>query len=240
MMDAWPARDGAETGPLRRSSLREMQQVARFGGAAAVRDSVAGTVTLSAGGYGYGLGIRQTCVYRTVVSHSGGLPGYGSLMRWLPEYGVGIVAMGNLTYTGWGGVTDQALQRMARTGSLEPRVPRPAPVLVHRQDQVSRLITGWSEPLADSLAAMNLYRDEPRDRRRTAMDRLVREAGGQCRNEGPLLAENALRGSWRMRCRDGDLRVWITLAPTEPARVQYLEVARMGRDERMDAAPVCR
>ncbi|HEX8362728.1 MAG TPA: serine hydrolase domain-containing protein, partial [Longimicrobium sp.] len=117
MLDAWPPRDGADRGPLRRASVREMQQVARYSGATAVRDT-AGRVVLSAGGYGYGLGVRQTCLFRTSVSHTGGLPGFGSLMRWLPEYGVGIVAMGNLTYTSWGGVTEQALDLLAKTGGL--------------------------------------------------------------------------------------------------------------------------
>ena len=43
-----------------------------------------------------------------------------------------------------------------------------------------------------------------------------------------------------MRCRDGDLRVAITLAPTVPARVQHLQVTPMRRDESLAAAPVCR
>jgi CubicO group peptidase (beta-lactamase class C family) len=241
MLDAWPARDGDAAGPLRRSSLREMQQVARFGGASVVRDTAAGTVTLSAGGYGYGLGIRQTCLFRAVVSHSGGLPGFGSLMRWLPEHGVGIVAMGNLTYTGWGGVTDQALQALARTGGLQPRVPQPAPVLLRRQEQVSRLVARWDDALADSLAAMNLYRDEPKPRRRAAIERMVQAAGGECRPEGAFRADNALRGGWRMRCRDSDLGVYITLAPTEPARVQHLEVRPLARGEDLPSTQVvCR
>jgi CubicO group peptidase (beta-lactamase class C family) len=229
MLDAWPARDGAEGGPLRRASVREMQQVARYSGASAVRDTAAGTLTLSAGGYGYGLGIRQTCLFRTVVSHSGGLPGFGSLMRWLPEHGVGIIAMGNLTYTGWGGVTEQALQALSRTGGL-----------LRRQEQVSQLIVRWDDALADSLAAMNLYLDEPKERRRAAIGRLVAQAGGECRADGTIEAENSLRGGWRMRCRDSDLGVYITLAPTEPAGVQFLEVTPLTRDERMAAAPVCR
>ncbi|MEO7963828.1 MAG: serine hydrolase domain-containing protein, partial [Gemmatimonadaceae bacterium] len=64
MLDAWPARDGAERGPVKRSSVREMQQVTRFNGASAVRDAGTGALTLSAGGYGYGLGVRQTCLFR--------------------------------------------------------------------------------------------------------------------------------------------------------------------------------
>ncbi len=240
MLDAWPARDGAETGPLRRASVREMQQIARYNGATAVRDTAAGTLSLTARGYGYGLDVRQTCLFRILVSHSGGLPGYGSLMRWLPEYGVGIVAMGNLTYTGWGGVMDQSFAILSRIGGLVRRAPVPAPVLLERQAQVSRLVARWDDGLADSIAAMNLFRDEPKERRRVAMADLLRQAGGECRPEGPLHAENALRGSWRMRCRDGDLRVSITLAPTVPAGVQFLDVRRMARDEGFAPAPTCR
>jgi hypothetical protein len=113
-------------------------------------------------------------------------------------------------------------------------------VLLERRDQVSRLVAAWSEPLADSLAAMNLYRDESKTRRRAAMERLRAQAGGECRNDGPFVVENALRGRWRMRCRSGDLRVSITLAPTEPAGVQFLDVVPMRPDESLAPPPACR
>ncbi|MGV3710887.1 MAG: serine hydrolase domain-containing protein [Gemmatimonas sp.] len=239
MLSAWPARDGAEAGPLKRSSLREMQQVIRYNGGTAVRDAT-GTPVLSAGGYGYGLGVRQNCGFRVAVSHTGGLPGFGSLMKWLPDYGVGIVAMGNLTYTSWGAVSDQALDLLAKTGAMQPRAPQPAPVLLERQQQVSRLITNWNEPLADSLAAMNLYLDESKPRRRAAIEKLRLDAGDNCRPEGEMAALNALRGSWRMRCDKSDLRVTITLAPVEPATVQALTVVAMKRDDSLEPLPVCR
>ncbi|MGQ0646010.1 MAG: serine hydrolase domain-containing protein, partial [Gemmatimonadaceae bacterium] len=226
MLDAFPARDGAEPGPVRRASVREMQQITRYNGASAARDA-SGGLLLSAGGYGYGLAIRQTCLFRTSVSHSGGLPGFGSLMRWLPEQGVGIVALGNLTYTGWGGVGEQALNLLAASGGLLPREPQPAPVLLERREQVSRLINQWNNGLADSLAAMNLYLDESKERRRIAIEGLRSRAGNSCRTEGPFVVENALRGVWRLRCASGDLRVSITLAPTEPAKVQLLHVEPM-------------
>ena len=55
-----------------------------------------------------------------------------------------------------------------------------------------------------------------------------------------MLAENALRGLWRMRCRDGDLRVGVTLAPTVPAGVQLLMVQPMRREQALAFPPVCR
>jgi hypothetical protein len=240
MLDAWPPRDGAESRVLKRASLREMQQVARYNGASAARDATTNALTLSAGGYGYGLGVRQTCLFGSSVSHTGGLPGFGSLMRWLPDHGVGIVALGNLTYTGWSGVAEQALDRLARTGGLVAREPQPAPVLLTRRAQVSRLVRQWDDALADSMAAMNLYLDESKPRRKAAIAKLVSDAGGQCRDEGPFVAENALRGRWRMRCGSGDLRVTITLAPVEPATVQYLQVTPMAREASLAAAPACR
>ncbi|MBC8089169.1 MAG: beta-lactamase family protein [Phycisphaerae bacterium] len=239
MLSAWPARDGPEHPVLKRSSLREMQQVTRYNGGSAIRDAN-GVPSLSAGGYGYGLGVRQFCGFNNSVSHTGGLPGFGSLMRWLPDYGVGIVALGNLTYTGWGGVSQQAIDLLVRTGGMQPRVPQAAPVLTERRAQVTRLIINWSEPLADSLAAMNLYLDESKPRRQAAIAKLVSDAGGNCRSEGELLPLNALRGSWRMRCANDDLRVTITLAPTEPATVQFLGVTPMKREEGLEPLPVCR
>ncbi len=239
MLDAFPARDGVERYPVKRSSVREMQQVTRYNGATAARNAD-GTLALSAGGYGYGLGIRQTCLFGASVSHSGGLPGFGSQMRWLPEHGVGIVALGSLTYTGWGGVIDEALTTLARTGAMTPREPQPSPILQHRRDQVSRLVATWSDPLADSLAAMNLFLDESKPRRQAALARLKTTVGEDCRTEGPFVVENALRGRWRMRCARGDLRVAITLAPTEPATVQFLDVTPMRPEDTLDPPTACR
>jgi hypothetical protein len=103
----------------------------------------------------------------------------------------------------------------------------------HVRDAYAGLST--YDALAGSLAAM----DEPRERR-AAIERLVGQAGGECRPHGAIRAENALRGGWKLRCRDSDLGVYITLAPTEPATVQFLEVSPLARDEDVGTAAVCR
>ncbi len=240
LLDAWPARDGAESGPVRRSSVREMQQIHRFAGATAVWDARSEALALNAGGYGYGLRVQQTCDFRIAVSHTGGLPGYGSIMKWLPEQGVGVIGLGSLTYTGWTPIADQALELLRRTGGLEPRAPQPSPVLETRRAQVTRLVQEWRSPLADSLAAMNLFRDESAARRQAQLAALRDAAGGSCREEGPVVVENALRGAWRLRCARGDLAVRITLAPTEPAQVQYLSVVPIAREASLAPPLSCR
>lgn len=240
MLSAWPARDGAESPVLKRSSLREMQQLWRYAGATASR-TAGGALSLNAGGYAYGLRVSQNCEFAHIVAHSGGLPGFGSQMRWLPEYGVGIIALGNLTYTGWNTPIDEAFAALKRTGGLVPRTVRPAPVLSAMREQVTRLVTtGWRAPLADSIAAMNLYRDESQSRRAADLARQVSAAGGNCRPDGEMWVENALRGEWKLACASGNLRVRITLAPTTPARVQYLAVTPLRPGEQIGPAPTCR
>ena len=222
-LSAWPPRDGPETGPIRRSSAREMQQVARFIGSAATRDTVDGPLRMSAGGYDYGLGTSRTCRFRSVVGHAGGLPGYGSTMRWLPEHGVAIVALGNITYAGWGRAALNALEALDKTGALKPRVPQPSEALLAAQAGVNKLILEpWSDTVADGFAADNLFLDTSKEKRKAAFAEL-RAKHGACKPAGPIDAENALRGSWKLACDRGSIRVTITLAPTLPARVQHLE-----------------
>ena len=224
-LDAWPPRDGPETGPVRRASLREMQQIHRPRPAEIVRGT-GDVAQLSSGGYGFGLGISGNCDFAHVVAHSGGLPGFGTIMRWLPEYGVGIIAFGNRTYTGWGGPSNEALGILMKTGGLVARMPEPSPILVARREAVSRLVMRWDDRLADSLAAVNLFLDRSRDRRKAEISSLLGEVGACQAGRGFDVVENALRGQWTMPCERGSLRVSITLAPTMPPTVQFFEVSR--------------
>lgn len=224
LMGAWPPRDDAETGPIRRASAREMQQVWRPAPAIVTRASSDGSIRLNTGGYAFGLRVWQTCDFRHIVAHSGGLPGFGSHMRWLPEHGVGLIAFANLTYTSAGGVADEAFAALLRTGGLQARVPQPSPALVEIKEAVSRLIATWDDGLADRIAAVNLYLDQSKDRRRQRIADLAAKAGGACKPDGAFDVENALRGEWTMTCAAGSLRVAITLAPTLPPKVQYLAV----------------
>lgn len=223
-MDAWPARSGTERPPLGRASLREMQQSARPRASVVTRNAAAG-ILLNAGGYGYGLGISETCRFSHVVAHSGGLPGFGSQMRWLPDYGIGLIAMGNRTYTGWGGVFNSALELLDKTGALQPRMARPSPALETAKRDVSRLIVKWDDTLADRVAAVNLFLDRSKDRRRREIEERLAKVGA-CAPDAPFAhVENALRGTWALKCEHGELGVSITLAPTMPPRVQHLEIS---------------
>jgi CubicO group peptidase (beta-lactamase class C family) len=223
LMSAYPARDGADPGPLRRSSLREMQAVAWHDVTRARRAEIGGPLQLASGGYGFGLRITDDCSLGQSVSHGGGLPGYGSLMRWYAERGVGLVAMANLTYAGWSNTFNEAFEALKRTGALAARTVVPSPTLLQVQRDVTALIQRWDDTAAERLAADNLFLDQSLARRRAHVATLI-ERHGACRPGGKIEAENALRGTWQMPCDRGRLDVSITLAPTMPPRVQMLGV----------------
>jgi CubicO group peptidase (beta-lactamase class C family) len=224
LLDAWPPRDGPESGPVRRASLREMQQPWRPSTTRVVLDKANVAAHLTATSYAFGLSVTQTCQFRANVGHSGGLPGYGSVMRWLPDYGVGIIAFGSLTYTGWGGTVGAAFDRLERTGGLRPRQVQPSRALVESRDAVSKLVMQWDDAAAERIAAVNLFLDRSKDRRRKEIEDLRATVGACTMPDRFDVVENALRGSWTMSCERGKLQVAITLAPTMPPGVQFMSV----------------
>ena len=222
MLSAWPPRDDPEQPPALRRSLREMQQGLGVPRLFVDRAVPGAPPVVRAVTYGFGLGASQDCLIRFEVNHGGGLPGFGSDMRWLPEYGVGFFALSNTTYAPARRLTRDIMTALTDTGALEPRHPVPAPALVQAVAETARLLDAWDDGRARALAAENLFLDRSLEARRDEIAKL-REGLGACR-AGEIEAENALRGRFRMTCDKGWLDVNLTLAPTQPPRVQMLNV----------------
>jgi hypothetical protein len=157
-------------------------------------------------------------------------------MLWLPEYGVGLFEMGNLTYSGLAPVIHEALDALNRTGALQPRELPPSPELVATRDALAALWREWTDGRAEALAADNLFLDRRASDRRAEIARL-QEAVGACPEASDVEPENLLRGHFVLRCERGTVKVTFTLAPTSPPKVQHLsfEMAKP-LDARMSAA----
>ena len=222
MLSAFPARDDEETGPVLRRSLREMQQGNGYPALTVIRDHPAAALDASASVYGFGLGVRQTCEFGRLVGHGGAFPGFGSNMQWSPETGVGVFLMANLTYAPTAGIVRELLDILQRNGAMKERDAVPAPALVDAASAVFQLIDDWDNRAARSIAANNLYQDRSLELRRDDIVPL-REGLGRC-EQGDLDSDNALRGDFRMSCEKGWLDVRLTLAPTQPPKIQYLKV----------------
>jgi CubicO group peptidase (beta-lactamase class C family) len=222
LADAFPPRDGADEGPLRRASRREMQQATRAIPAALVRDEVDGPLRIAAGGYGMGLEVREHLQLGTVITHSGGLPGFGSNMRWLPDRGVGVVGLANVTYVPMAALTRDALELLHERGALPPVAARSAPALERTAAELAALLSGWDDARAARLFADNVALDDPLDRRAAQAARL-RALHGALTVES-VTAERATRGLAQLRGERGRVRVSFQLSPRPDGRVQKYDV----------------
>ena len=231
-LSAWPPRDDPDEGPVRRGSVREMSQLWTTANLTVKR--AGGKLRASETGYGFGLRITTDCRFEHIVSHGGGLPGFGSYMAWLPDYGVGMFAMTTLTYSGPSSAINQAWDAMLQTGGLQSREIAVSPVLAAMREPIYKLWKQWDERLAKRIAAVNLLRDAPAAERRADIQALRREVG-EC-TAGPVRAENWLRGQFNLTCAHGTVGVFFTLAPTQPPAVQYLSFHKLlSASDRLDA-----
>ena len=224
MLSAWPPRDDADNGPVRRSSVREMQQGQRQSGLAVFRQPADGPLTVRTSAYAYGLGSTEDCKFRFIVAHGGGLPGFGSSMMWLPQHGVGAIVLANVTYAGAGGIARSMLDKLAATGALQARRWPASASLAAVRATVTSLVNAWDDATFEAAAADNLLLDRPLDARRAEVQQLHTSLG-TCAPDGEIDAENWLRGSFRLKCERGWLTTTFTLAPTMPPRIQYLSFA---------------
>jgi hypothetical protein len=219
---AWPPRDDEDRGPVKRSSVREAQMIQVLTGLIVRGATPDVPLSASAVGYGYGLAASRDCRFSHVVGHGGGLPGFGSYMTWLPEHGVGLFAMSNLTYAGPGAALHEVFDVLRRTGALKRRELPPSPVLTSTRDTIYELWRNWDDAKASALAANNLFLDIPAHVRREQIERLKARVG-TCSTAGDVEPLNLLRGSFRINCERGPVHATFTLAPTQPPKVQHLQ-----------------
>jgi CubicO group peptidase (beta-lactamase class C family) len=227
LSDAFPARDGDDPGPLCRASRREMQQVTRAWptvrtpaegeGDAAVPERIDG------GGYGLGLYVMHDDRFGHFVHHSGGLPGYGSNMRWLPGRGVGVIALGNVTYAPMKMMTRRMLELLDDRDLIPAIPPSASTALADAAQHLTELLSGWTDHAANELFADNVALDEPLARRAGAAAELIAAHGTLTLID--VEAENPVCGRATMRHADGtDVKIDFDLSPLVPPKVQFYEV----------------
>lgn len=226
LLSAWPPRNGRDSGPVKRSTLREMQI------------SIDPTLYPDATGpdkkpcpiqygYGYGLSIVKRCTGETWVMHSGGLPGFGSHYMMMPDYGIGIMAFCNRTYASPAAIDYTRVKPLIFEGNgLEPRELPASDILKERKEQLSRLITAWDTVLGNQILAENFFLDRSREDWIQEVSDLLENAGPIV-GIGDLTPENQLRGTFLLHGRRGDLSVFFTLTPERVPKVQELQLQFM-------------
>jgi CubicO group peptidase (beta-lactamase class C family) len=220
-LSAWPPRNDPDTGPVKRSTLREMHRMNNPGFYSDPRRF--GEASQLMLGYGFGLRIIKDSQGVLEVGHNGGLPGFGSSYMFYPDHGIGIMAFGNLTYAG--GLVRSANYKLIKLlidqGLFNPRTLSVSPILAKRKEQVAELIMHWDPQLEEDIVAANLYLDISREVRMSEALNLL-SLCGEILSVGPMYPENQLRGSFVIEGKQGSVRVYFTLSPETEPRVQWI------------------
>lgn len=220
LLSAWPPRDGADNGPVRRATVRELALGSNFPrledrdartGAPSSRQSVT---------YGMGMRVAIDDELGFTVGHSGGYPGYGSHVLLLPDRGIGIFAFANRTYAGprvavWDAAI--ALDKAGRLGT-----ERDLPLSAELEDAYR--VTGAMYKAGDVASAhdqlaMNFLLDRDAAAWSQKLAKLKAQVG-ECETAAPVDATGAMSGDFTWRCAHGRINGSLTLAPTDPPRIQ--------------------
>lgn len=221
-LSAWPPRSDEETEPIKRSSLREMH-TPQFPRLYANSTNLDGDPCPSMLGYGYGLRITRYCEGYTEVAHGGALPGFGSNYVFFPEYGVGLMAFGNLTYTSpW--PLQEIKQLLFETVELQPRKLPVSDILLERQTQIVQLIQDWDTNLEAKILAENFYLDKSKEHRMAEVKEVLGKAGS-IQSMEEMTPLNQLRGGFKLLTENGVVNIFFTLTPEKDPKVQRLNMS---------------
>ncbi len=216
---AWPPRNDAETGPVKRSSLREMHHPWRFNSLVPDYIFPNGKNCAMATAYCYGLGWTKDCQGRVYIAHSGGLPGFGSNWRFLPEYGLGVILFANATYANTGSVNLAVLDTIIQTAGLQPRQLPASAILTQRRDELVQLLPDFKGAETAGIFAVNFFADYSTDSLKKEAKLLFAKAGKIIRVQD-IVPENQLRGYSILEGEHADIKLSFTLTPENPALVQ--------------------
>jgi hypothetical protein len=164
------------------------------------------------------------CVLGFHFGHSGGLPGYGSNVVFVPGRGLGVYAFSNRTYAPISRVVRDAANALVRSGAFPERAQPLSPALAEVAKAVDRVLATGDILVAKELLAENVLLDASAAARNTQLGE-VRQRYGECKLADHQRTDSALSATLVYGCDGGRLEVHVILAPTTPVSVQTLEFA---------------
>lgn len=222
---------------LSSSSRREMQRsVITDAPHVALRPDGAWNASVS--GYGLGLMVAQDLERGTIISHSGGLPGYKLNMRWHPSSGHGVVVLTNSHRGDVGALASAAHQLLLSAADTPSTIITLWPETVRLRRSAESLIRNWSDALAAEIFAENIDFDRRLEDRRAEIERCIHDVGplrDQLPDDVIVSAATPADVTWTIPGERGDLLCMIHLTSIEPPKIQEFVVEAVSHSVTRDA-----
>jgi CubicO group peptidase (beta-lactamase class C family) len=208
---------------LKKSSVKEIHQPWNFNSFDTKAMSYLGINCPTVSAYGYGIRWGKDCEQKITIGHTGGLPGFGSNWKVLPDYGIGIVTFANGTYAPTSAINGQLLDLIIEKTGIKPRKFPVSDILKQRQSQLLALLPSWQNAEKAGVFAENFFLDYFLEMLKTEAEPIFAKAGKVLKvNE--IIAENALRGTFLVECENKNIEISFTLSPEKPALIQEYHI----------------
>lgn len=216
---AWPPRDEIDTGPLKRSSIREMQQAWRFNELDLPYQNLDKSNCAMVAAYGYGLRWLRNCTGKIYVGHVGGLPGFGSSWLIMPDYGIGVILFANVTYAKAEPINLQVLNTLVKKAFLEPRELPPSQALITKKTALLQLLPSWKNAQTSGIFARNFFLDYSiNDLKKETTKSFIK--AGKIIKITPVIPTTQLSGYFTIKGEHANLKITFALSPEYPALIQ--------------------
>jgi CubicO group peptidase (beta-lactamase class C family) len=209
---AYPPRSAPEAGPVRRSSVREGHFNALWDDlhVRPVHAPRKGESLVDAAAYRYGYGwvAEQTCELDKLVWHNGGIDGYRTDVAFLPEQGVGVIALVNFAGAAPEPIVERVIKELRRSGGLSKRTPEVAPAFAPVMAKLLDVYNTWDEGKYQAMLTMG---------RPPVLNEEKAELGGYkklhgaCKGYAPADVTGPRTAWFRMDCERGTLDMEIVL-----------------------------
>lgn len=221
LLSAWPPRDGPETGPVKRSTVREMAQGLNFVAVSQRTGTSGPSACRQAAAYAMGWRVAQDCDLGLTLAHGGGYPGYGSHVMLMPDYSVGIFALSNRTYAGPSAPAWDSAVLMQKAGLLKRAAVPVSGDLAAFYALAGQVYAAGNIAALEGRVAMNFPLDRTAENWAKVLADLKVKSGA-CDASAQINPTGAMSGTFKWSCEKGEVQGQVLLAPTKPITFQSL------------------
>ncbi len=225
---AWPPRDDADDAPLKRATSREaqrMQALRSFRARTTPVELAAGGVEGGAGGVGLTWGVTQGCEHPYyVVGHNGAVNGYHATVRMLPHSGIGIIVLGNASWTDTEHITGEIQRVLAAGGALGRRAQQPLPELTVTAQRIIDLLGQWDPSAFAAWSMVQVGNGGPAKRLAERMQWL-HAALGVCTLGRLKRATSAWSGVYGAKCERGDAELTLEISGARTPKIASVSLS---------------
>jgi CubicO group peptidase (beta-lactamase class C family) len=232
-LDAYPPRNAPETGPVRRSTVRESHWASvPLQWTVNTRETESAIIDATSSVQGYAWFLDRTCALDPIVQHAGGSAGFTAQVTMLPNHGVGLIVLRNFLAAGeaWPAqLTNRVLRALEESGGLTARkpMPKPHPAFTVIVPSLLALMNHWDDArYGELLTERRRILIEPQNER--AVFAKVRELHGHCSSHEVKEALTANEVRFAIECERGELELQVSLSPYDHRIDRHVSVTSRG------------